>query len=51
MNTSKPQEFITLKSGESQNFAEIYDKKFEKNFFNLFFLFEIIKILQIFIKG
>ena len=25
---SKPEEFITLKSGERQNFAEIYDKKY-----------------------
>lgn len=29
MNTTKPKEYITLKSGESQNFAEIYDKKYE----------------------
>lgn len=28
MNTTKPQEYITLKSGESLNFAEIYDKKY-----------------------
>ena len=28
MNTdTKPEEFITLKSGERQNFAEIYDKR------------------------
>ncbi|RNA19970.1 A disintegrin and metallo ase with thrombospondin motifs 20, partial [Brachionus plicatilis] len=27
MHTSEPKEFITLKSGESRNFAEIYDKK------------------------
>jgi len=28
MNTSlAPEEFITLKSGERENFAEIYDKK------------------------
>jgi hypothetical protein len=26
----KPEEFITLKSGERQNFAEIYDKKYKK---------------------
>ena len=33
MNASKPEEFISLKSGQSQNFAEIYDKKW------LFYLF------------
>lgn len=27
MNTTKPEEFISLKTGQSQNFAEIYDKK------------------------
>ena len=27
MDTANPVEFLTLKAGESQNFAEIYDKK------------------------
>lgn len=27
MNSRQPAEFITLKSGESQNFAEIYEKR------------------------
>jgi hypothetical protein len=27
MNTTQPSEYLTLKAGESQNFAEIYDKK------------------------
>ena len=27
MNSSKPEEYLTLKSGDSQNYAEVYDKK------------------------
>jgi hypothetical protein len=27
MSSLKPEEYISLKSGESQNFAEIYDRK------------------------